>query len=96
MVKDFNTHEFKTDDSFMTNADVPTLAVDGLFEDPVNPFTGNPITNDAKNDPVHYIIRTDVWDINANNGNTFLSANWYALHGDNVFDVEKWEKLESK
>ena len=96
MVKDFNTHEFKTDDSFMTNADVPTLAVDGLFEDPVNPFTGNPITNDAKNDPVHYIIRTDVWDINANNGNTFLSANWYALHGDNVFDVEKWEKLERK
>lgn len=40
MVKDFNSTGFTVDDSFMTNADVPYLASNGLL-DPVNPFSGN-------------------------------------------------------
>ncbi len=35
--------EFKADDSFMTNADVPSLAFEGLIDKPVNPWTGKAI-----------------------------------------------------
>ena len=40
LVKDFGSTEFTISDEFMTNADVPTLATQGLIENPTNPFTG--------------------------------------------------------
>lgn len=43
-VKDFNkSGEYKTDMTFMTNADAPILAVNGLISNPINPFTGKDI-----------------------------------------------------
>jgi YidC/Oxa1 family membrane protein insertase len=54
LVKDFNADgSMKTDDVFMTNADVPFLALLGQVENPVNPFTGNPVTTDAKQKPLY-------------------------------------------
>jgi YidC/Oxa1 family membrane protein insertase len=54
LVKDFNAHgPLKTDDTFMTNADVPFLALDGQIENPVNPFTGKRITTEAKQAPLY-------------------------------------------
>ena len=52
MVKDFNANfELQTDNSFMTNADVPHIATAGLIENVTNPFTGAELpirkTNDA-------------------------------------------------
>lgn len=35
----------------MTNADTPTLAVDNLIRNPINPFTGRVINNDEKKCP---------------------------------------------
>jgi hypothetical protein len=32
----------------MTNADVPAIAMGQVIENPVNPFAGKKITNDAK------------------------------------------------
>lgn len=44
MVKDFGADfPLKTEDAFMTNADVIFLAAEGLVEDPRNPFTGKPL-----------------------------------------------------
>jgi hypothetical protein len=41
LVKDFDSRgNLKTDMTFMTNADVPLIAFNGLVPDPVNPFTG--------------------------------------------------------
>ena len=46
MVKDFDSNgEFRTDDSFMTNADTVWLSLDGLSLDMKNPYTGRNITN---------------------------------------------------
>jgi hypothetical protein len=39
MVKDFQSDDYETSETFMTNADVPTLAVEGIIRDPRNPFT---------------------------------------------------------
>ena len=48
LVKDFNSTEFTVSEEFMTTADVPTLAVKDLIDNPVNPFTGKEITIQRK------------------------------------------------
>ena len=90
MVKDFGATGFTTDDTFMTNADVPTIATAGLIENPVNLFTGNPISSAAKADPIH-ILYTE-WNTGINNGNTFLPGPWVSVH-DNIWDAANWKTL---
>ncbi|MBO4242438.1 MAG: YidC/Oxa1 family membrane protein insertase [Clostridiales bacterium] len=89
-VKDFDSQGFSISDEFMTNADVPFLAVEGLIEDPVNPFTSEPVTNDYKNDLPLYIFGSHDTSITANNGNTFNPGPWYKVDGD-VLDINSWE-----
>ena len=89
MVKDFNSHGFQTSEEFMTTADVPALALEGLIREPVNPFTKNPITNSEKYAHDQYITTSEEWDTNTNNGNQFLPSDWLAVH-DNVWDRANW------
>ncbi|MBR5337687.1 MAG: membrane protein insertase YidC [Lachnospiraceae bacterium] len=96
MVKDFDAHgQLKTDDSFMTNADVPTIAMKDVIKDPVNPFTGNPVNTDRKSDP-QYITTSENWQTAYNNGLRFDTTDgyWYRVRG-NIFDVKNW-LLDSK
>ena len=91
LVKDFGSKDaFATDDTFMTNADVPTLATQNLIEDAKNPFTGKPISSDEKTAHDQYIIASDQFSISKNNGNTFLPARWYAVH-DSIWQKENWK-----
>jgi len=92
MVKDFGSTEFTVDKQFMTNADTPTLATKGLIENPVNPFTGNPINSAQKDEPVQHIFYSYDWDALKNHGNTFLPGHWFSVH-DNIFDRNNWEYL---
>ena len=89
MVKDFHSDGFAVSDEFMTTADVPTLAMQDLISDPVNPFTGNPINSDEKYAHEQYISRSDLFDVSVNNGNTFLASTWASVH-DNLWDPENW------
>ena len=76
----------------MTVADVPTIAVSGVIDNPVNPFTGNVITNKEKTEgPIHVIMSED-WKVTENNGNTFLPGKWYSVY-DNIFDESNWKYL---
>ncbi len=93
MVKDFNSKEFTTDDRFMTNADVPTLATNGLIDNPVNPFTGKAVNSNAKLGSKQYIILSREWDTSINNGNTFMESGWLSVQG-NIFDTSSWEKVK--
>ena len=92
LVKDFDAEGFVTDDTFMTNADVPTLAFSGIVEDPVNPFTGNPINSDPKDEGTIEVIFSDKYDIDVNNGYTFMPGDWYSVH-DDIYDENNWESL---
>lgn len=92
MVKDFNSNEYTVSDEFMTNADVPTLAFEGLIENPINPFTGNPVNNEAKSGE-QYITPSQEWDIAINNGNTFIPSQWYAVK-DNMWDKNNWRLID--
>lgn len=93
MVKDFNSTEFTTDDKFMTNADVPTLAFQGLIDNPVNPATGNVITNSEKYAHEQYVCGTYDWDTSVNNGNQFMPCMWFSIH-DDVRDINNWTLLQ--
>lgn len=94
MVKDFDQNSpFRADYKFMTNADTPVIAFDSLIDDPVNPFTGNPINNHAKEEGEVHILHTDHWQVDVNNGNTFLPGEWYAVRNQNIFDMSNWVSL---
>ena len=99
LFKDFNTDgnadRLKVDYTFMTQADCPTLAVEGLLEDPVNPFTGNAIDNSEKSSGPQKIAISSQWHLEQQDGNEFELGNgfWVLVH-DNIFDRTNWELLE--
>ena len=97
MVKDFDSKGFKTSDEFMTLADVPTLAMKGIIENPVNPFTGNPVTDDEKYAHPQEVIFSTEYRISVNHGYTFIKDEngWYSVK-DNIFDEANWEYLGEK
>ncbi len=90
MVKDFGSSELETSEDFMTCADVPALAVEGVIEDPINPFTGKEIGYGDKGINPQYVIASDVYDIFVNNGNQFLPGNWYTVQ-DDMRKPENWK-----
>lgn len=92
LVKDFNASgEIATDMTFMTNADVPTLALEGIVENPTNPFTGNPINSDAKASGV-YITTDDIFMPHHGKSDFVFTVRddlWYHVK-DNIFIDSNW------
>ena len=95
LVKDFNSRgPLTVDNTFMCNADVPFLATEGLIENPINPYTGNPIT--SKENKENGLILTsnrkhrvrEHGKINFN----ISDDEWYVVK-DNIFDNDNWSKL---
>ncbi len=92
MVKDFGSHgELIQSEEFMTNADTPYLASQGVIENPVNPFTGKKITNDAKQGEQKILYSGD-WGVDKNNGYTFKPGEWYSVK-DNIWKKANWKYL---
>jgi len=95
LVKDFDgDFPFRTDETFMTNADVPSLAFKGIIEAPVNPFTGNPVNTMAKQG-ILKVTTSSKFMPNYHNKNTFKidSDEWYTVH-TNIFDAGNWQEAE--
>lgn len=94
MVKDFGAEGFEISDEFMTIADVPTWATKDVIENPVNPFTGNPINNDEKYAHPQLITTSDNFVVNVKRYSFETSgSNWYSVH-DNIFDANNWKQVE--
>jgi arylsulfatase A-like enzyme len=91
LFKDFNTHgEPVKNMAFMTNADVPALALKDIIEDPVNPFTGNKISMEPKKDGV--FITTNHLSMAHHHGKnrfTIEDDQWLYVRG-NIFDKKNW------
>ena len=92
MVKDFNAKGYNQSEEFMTNGDVPSIAFDGLIENPVNPFTGKEINSDAKTNEAPEVLLSRAYNIHRNNGKKFQPGKWYAVNGE-LYDKTKWEYL---
>ncbi len=95
MVKDFNAKDFTTSDEFMTNADVPTLATQGVINNPVNEFTGKTISMDEKTAHDQYVIASAKYSLEQNTGTQFLPARWYSVH-DSIWNKSNWKLVSNK
>lgn len=95
LVKDFNSNgAFATDYTFMTNADTPSLALSGIIDSPVNPFTGTRLDDTSPKDAEKlYVFYTDKWEASLNEGNTFAPGLWCSLTGQDLFDKDNWETV---
>lgn len=92
MVKDFNASGYSISDEYMTNGDTPAIAMNGIIDDPVNPFTKNPINSDPKNGPQNVLCTKD-WNVNNNNGNAFNPGSWYQFMGGDPYNPDNWVYL---
>ena len=92
LYKDFNASERRTDDTFMTNADTPALATIGVIDDPINPFSGNGINENAKWQNPQYVIAAN---IQGEPDNTFArpGQKWYVVN-DDVRSPNNWIRVE--
>ncbi|MBQ9239181.1 MAG: YidC/Oxa1 family membrane protein insertase [Treponema sp.] len=94
LVKDFNaTGPLTVNTDFMTNADVPALALKDIIAEPVNPFSGNPIaTIPPEQKKASGIFITYNWSPDSNPPNTFRipDEDWYTVSG-NMFDAANWQ-----
>ena len=90
MVKDFGATGFTTDTSFMTNADVPYLATNGVISNPVNPFSGNPITMDGVHDMPIFVLDSNDWTRAGADDYRFATDFWYSFDGTTVLDMDSW------
>lgn len=92
LVKDFNSNKFSTSEEFMSNGDVPTLAVKDLINNPKNPFTGKEINNNAKYEHDQYVLGSFHWDVTNNNENVYHPGTWFTVH-DDVRNKDNWSVL---
>ena len=95
MVKDFNKNDkLELNDSFMTNADVPTLALNDLLENPVNPFSGKPINMDYKNNGI-FITTCHLWMADRHGKYQYNIKNNQWIHlQKSIFDSDNWVQVE--
>ncbi|MCL2065957.1 MAG: YidC/Oxa1 family membrane protein insertase [Treponema sp.] len=93
MVKDFNARGALTaSDIFMTNADVPLIALDGIVENPVNPWTGKILEAD-KSDGVIITSSNLPW-LNQHPEYQFnIRPNEWLQVRDNIYDLANWRRL---
>jgi phosphoglycerol transferase MdoB-like AlkP superfamily enzyme len=93
MAKDFDAHGFSTSHEFMTNADVPTLATQGVIEGATNPFTGVAITSDEKYAHDQLVTSSQNWETSENNTFDTTDSPWYSVH-DDIFEESNWQRLD--
>ena len=94
MVKDFDSHGFSVSSEFMTNADVPSIACEGVIKDPVNPFTGKKIDMSEKTAHPQFIITDHAgWSTKTNNGKAFIPCTWAAVTS-NIWDRNDWRFID--
>jgi YidC/Oxa1 family membrane protein insertase len=93
--KDFDASgSLKSDMTFMTNADVPYLALHGQIGNPVNPFTGNEISMESKEKPLYIAVSGSLHlgDPEASRLTLDPKRDYYIK--ENIFDGKNWSRAE--
>ena len=94
MVKDFNRRgQIVSSNQLMSNADVPRLAMQGIIENPINPFTGKNIFDNEFSRGKQYVFTSGHWSVDFNNGNQFIADDWYTVEGD-INNMDNWHLVK--
>jgi hypothetical protein len=98
LFKDFNSNNaFFEDSQFMTNADVPALALKDIVENPTNPFTGNPINGEYKKNGIIATSGDIFMPYHSKSKYEFtLGDDEWILLKDNIFIDSNWQKAVDK
>ena len=93
LYKDFGDKgSLQIDSRFMTTADVPILALGGIVENPVNPFTGNLVDSSQKKDGVLVTTHVSLWAPEHSKSEYIFTVpddSWYHVK-DNIFVDSNW------
>ena len=93
LVKDFNASgDLVVDDQFMTNADVPLMAVDGLV-DTKNPFTGVPLESAVNKDVVTCYYSGSSPEDHGKTQFVYDLSQSFTVH-TSIFEEENWVGLQ--
>jgi YidC/Oxa1 family membrane protein insertase len=93
LVKDFGAAgKLSQNFDFMTNADVPLLALNGIVENPVNPWTNRPISDKEKENGVFITTNGFLLAHEHERNKLRIKENeWLHVH-DNIFDQKNWSE----
>ena len=97
LVKDFNQQsDLKIDNTFMTNADVPWIAANNLIENAKNPFTGEKLNKDEKNNGVKIYKSVNFWNTSHFTSNRVILEKEPNIMfvKENIFNENNWEDLK--
>ena len=91
-VKDFNAEgKYKTDNTFMTNADVPLIALKDIVNRPKNPFTHKNLTNDGKQKGAVLFVNHARWNpSHFQDSKVFEEDSQFIKVKDNIFDEKNY------
>jgi hypothetical protein len=92
LVKDFGSEGFTVSDEFMTNAETPFLAFDGIISNPVNPSTGNPLVSQLNSDSFTVMYNDDIVAEDVEGRTTYSEGDWYEVDGD-VLAPDSWTPI---
>lgn len=97
MVKDFDSQVFSTNYAFMTNADTPFQAFEGLIGNPVNPFLNSSLTDNRKYNTEQHVFYRDWRTADDSTKYSFEDVDesrspkrWLTLRNANIFDLNNW------
>jgi len=94
LFKDFNSSgELQIDNTFMTNADVPSMLLKGLNINKINPFTGKDIISDKNNGA--YI--TTISALSSRMHTKFkykIDKNQWLHVNDDIFNLNNWSSVQ--
>jgi hypothetical protein len=92
LVKDFNSNGILViNNSFMTNADVSLITLNGIVENPINPFTMKILESDKKNGVTIVTSYSIQGDKNITQ-NKIASDQWLHVH-TNIYDPANWTQV---
>ena len=96
LVKDFNSNDFlSVNDSFMTVADIPLLALDGIVENPVNPWTGKILLSDKENGIT--LTTSELWDHKKQSKYSLnIKPNEWLHVRENIFEIRNWTSVNNR
>jgi hypothetical protein len=80
------------DNAFMSNADVPLLALNGIIKDPVNPFTLKPLSHNKKDGLTITTSKIRTPGRHFSTRFRIRQNEWLHVH-DNIFEPANWAKI---
>ena len=100
MIKDFSeTGSLRHDYSFMTQADVPAIAIENVLKDNTNPYTGGGIKKLSEEEKYKRTIisfsKANAVRTTVNNGFRIYDDDWFTVR-DSIFKKENWHQLNVK